>query len=149
MDRGAWWAAVCGVAKSWTRLSDFLFTLNFQALEKEMVIHSSVLAWRIPGMEEPDRLPSMGSHRVGHNWSDLAAASAAAWRRKRLPTAVFSSGKFHGQRSLAGYRLWGRKGSDMTEWLIHTRTHTHAHTYTHSVSDSSCRISSVVPYVVQ
>ena len=67
MNGGAWWAAVRGVAKSQTQLSDFPFTLNFHALEKEMATHSSVLAWRIPGMEEPDGLPSMGSHRVGHN----------------------------------------------------------------------------------
>ena len=77
MDRGAWWAAVHGVAKSWTRLSDFTFTFHFHALEKEMATHSSVLAWRIPGTEEPRGLLSMGSHRVGHNWSDLAAAVAA------------------------------------------------------------------------
>ena len=63
MDRGAWWAAVNGVAKSRTRLSDFTFTFHFPALEKEMATHSSVLAWRIPGMGEPDGLPSMGSHR--------------------------------------------------------------------------------------
>ena len=55
------------VAKSRTQLSDFTFTLHFHALEKEMAIHSSVLAWRIPGMAEPGGLPSMGSHRVGHN----------------------------------------------------------------------------------
>ena len=61
MDGGAWWAAVCGVAKSQTRLSDFLFTLNFHALEKEMATHPGVLAWRIPWMEEPGRLQSMGS----------------------------------------------------------------------------------------
>ena len=67
MDGGAWWAAVRGVAKSWTQLSDFPFTLNFHALEKEMATHSSVLAWRIPGMGEPSGLPSMGSHRVGHD----------------------------------------------------------------------------------
>ena len=73
MDGGAWWAAVHGVAKSWTRLSDFTFTFHFQALEKEMATHSSVLAWRIPGMGEPTGLPSMGSHRVGHDCSDLAA----------------------------------------------------------------------------
>ena len=65
--RGAWEAAVHGVAKSWTRLSDFTFTLHFYALEKEMATHSSVLAWRIPGTEEPSGLPSMGLHRVGHN----------------------------------------------------------------------------------
>ena len=74
MDRGAWWAAVHGVAKSRTRLGNFTFT--FHALKKEMATHSSVLAWRIPGMGEPGGLPSMGSHRVGHDWSDLAVAAA-------------------------------------------------------------------------
>ena len=74
MDRGAWWAAVHGVTKSWTWLSDFPFTFHFHALEKEMATHSSDLAWRIPGTEEPGGPLSMGSHRVGHNWSDLAAA---------------------------------------------------------------------------
>ena len=67
MDGGAWWAAVHGVAKSWTQLSDFTFTFHFHALEKEMATHSSVLAWRIPGMGEPGGLPSRGSHRVGHD----------------------------------------------------------------------------------
>ena len=66
MDGGAWWAAVHGVAKSWTQLSDFTFTFHFLALEKEMATHSSVLAWRIPGMGEPGGLPSMRSHGVGH-----------------------------------------------------------------------------------
>ena len=74
MGRGAWWAAVHGVAKSRTRLSDFTFTFHFHPLEKEMATHSSVLAWRIPGTGEPGGLPSMGSSRVGHEWSDLAAA---------------------------------------------------------------------------
>ena len=77
MDGGAWKAAVHGVAKSRTRLSDFTFTFHFYALEKEMATHSSVLAWRIPGTGEPVGLPSMGSHRVGHDWSDLAAAVMA------------------------------------------------------------------------
>ena len=67
MDRGAWWAAVHGVAKSRTRLSDFPFTFLFHALEKEIATHSSVLAWRILGTEEPGGLPSMGSHKVGHD----------------------------------------------------------------------------------
>ena len=67
MGGGAWWAAVHGVAKSRTRLSDFTFTFHFHALEKEMATHSSVLAWRIPGTGEPGGLPSVGSHRVGHD----------------------------------------------------------------------------------
>ena len=67
-----------GVAKSQTRLSDFTFTFLFHALEKETATHSSVLAWRIPGTGEPGGLPSTGSHRVRHDWSDLAAAAAAA-----------------------------------------------------------------------
>ena len=72
MDRGTWWAAVHGVARSRTQLSDFTF--HFHALEKEMTTHSSVLVRRIPGTGKPGGLPSMGSHRVGHDWSDLAAA---------------------------------------------------------------------------
>ena len=68
MGGGAWWAAVHGVAKSWSRLRDFNFTFHFLALEKEMATHSSVLAWRIPGTVELGGLPSMGSHRVGHDW---------------------------------------------------------------------------------
>jgi len=67
MEGGAWWAAVHGVAKSQTRLSDFTFIFHFHALEKEMATHSSVLAWRIPGTGEPGGLLSMGSHRVGHD----------------------------------------------------------------------------------
>ena len=67
MDGGTWWAAVHGVTKSWTQLSDFTFTCHFHALEKEMATHSSVLALRIPGTGEPVGLSSMGSHRVGHD----------------------------------------------------------------------------------
>ena len=74
-DGGAWWAAVHGVTKSRTRLRDFTFTFYFPALEKGLATHSSVLAWRIPGMGEPGGLPSMGSHRVGHDWRDLAVAA--------------------------------------------------------------------------
>ena len=76
MDREAWCAAVHGVARSWTRLSDFTFTFHFYALEKEMATHSRVLALRIPGTGAPGGLPSMGSHRVRHDWSDLTAAAA-------------------------------------------------------------------------
>ena len=66
-DGGAWWDAVHGVVENRARLSDFTFTFHFHALEKEMATHSSVLAWRIPGTEEPGRRPCMGSRRVGHN----------------------------------------------------------------------------------
>ena len=79
MDGRAWWAAVHAVSRSRTQLSDCIFTFHFHALEKEMATHSSVLAWRIPGTGEPGGLPSMGSHRVGHDWSDLAAAAAAGY----------------------------------------------------------------------
>ena len=104
MDEEAWWAAVHGVAKSWTWLSDFTFTSHFHALEKEMATHSSVLGWKIPGMGEPGGLPSMGSHRVGHDWSNL------------LVVVVFSFGESHGQRNLEGYSPWGHK-----ELATHTR----------------------------
>jgi len=67
MGGGTWWAAVHEVTKSWTQLSDFTFTFLLHALEKEMATHSSVLAWRIPGMGEPGGLLSMRSHRVGHD----------------------------------------------------------------------------------
>ena len=71
MDRGAWKAAVHGVAEDRTRLSDFPFTFHFHALEKEMATHSSVLAWRIPGTGEPGGLPSMGSHKSRTRESDM------------------------------------------------------------------------------
>ena len=80
MDGGAWWAVVHGVTKGRTRLSDFPFTFHFHALEREMATHSSFLVWRIPGMGEPGELPSMWSHGVGHDWSDLAVANT--WTRK-------------------------------------------------------------------
>ena len=67
MDRGAWWAAVHGVTKSWTRLSDFTFTFHFHALEKEMATHASTLAWKIQWTEEPGGLPSVWLYRVGHD----------------------------------------------------------------------------------
>ena len=76
MGGGAWWAAVHGATKSRTLLSNFIFNFHFHALEKEMATHSSVLAWRIPGTGEPGGLLSLGSHRVGHPWSDSAAAAA-------------------------------------------------------------------------
>ena len=90
MDGGAWWAAVHGVAKSRTQLSDFTFTFHFHALEREMATHSSVLAWRTPGTGKPGGLPSMGSHRVRSDWSDLAAAAAVPEDRVLLfPSPLF------------------------------------------------------------
>ena len=78
VDGGAWKAAVHGVAEGRTWLSHSTFTFHFHALEKKMATHSSALAWRIPEMAEPGGLPSMGSHRVGHDWSDLAAEHSLA-----------------------------------------------------------------------
>ena len=93
IDGGAWWAALHGVTKSQTRLSDFTFTFHFPALEKEMATHSSVLAWRIPGMGEPGVLLSMRSPKVRHDWSDLAAAAAVACHfisvNKIIPWAAY------------------------------------------------------------
>ena len=87
MDGGAWWAALHGVTKSWTRLSDFTFTFHFHALEKEMATHSSVLAWRIPGTGEPGGLPSMGSQ----SWTRLKRLSSSSSKGLRkeivLPTS--------------------------------------------------------------
>ena len=80
---GALKAEVHVVAKSWTWLSDFTFTFHFHTLENEMATHSSILAWGIPGTGEPGGLPSTGSHRVGHDWSDLAAAAGAAISYKK------------------------------------------------------------------
>ena len=84
MDGRAWWDAVHGVPTSRTQLSNFTFTFHFHAVEKEVATHSSVLAWRIPGTGEPGGLPSMGSHRVGHDWSDLAAAVAFSFQLKNF-----------------------------------------------------------------
>ena len=88
MGRGAWWAAVHGVAKSQTRLNNFTFTFHFHALQKEMAAHSSVLAWGILGRAETGGLPSMGSHRVGHDWSNLAAAVVRLRRGRSIAATV-------------------------------------------------------------
>ena len=105
MDGGAWWAAVHGVAKSRTWLSDFTFTFHFHALEEEMATHSSFLAWRIPGTAGPGGLPSMGSHRVGHDWSNLAAAAALLWGIGM---------------NISPYYRWGDKGTKKwSNWHVH------------------------------
>ena len=106
---GALWAAVHGVAKSRTRLSDFTFIFPFHALEKEMAAYSSVLAWRIPGTGEPGGLSSVGSHRVGHDWSDLAAAAFTKRYKPRLktPSIVKLENNFwHPKLTLAESRLY-------------------------------------------
>ena len=85
-------------------------------VEKAMAPHSSTLAWKIPWMEEPGGLQSMGSHRVGHDWAtSLSLFTFMHWRRKWQPTPVFLPGESQGQRSLVGCHLWGRTESDTTE----------------------------------
>ena len=105
MDGGAWWAAVHGVAKSRTRLSDFTFTFHFHVLEKEMATHSSVLVWRIPGTAEP-----VG----GTAYTVMGLSDKESQRRQWHLTPVLLPGKSHGWRSL-GCRLRGRTESDTTE----------------------------------
>ena len=98
MDGGAWWAAVHGVAKSRTWLSDLTFTFHFHALEKEMATHSSTLAWKIPWTEEPGRLQSMALLRVRHGWTTaLSLFTFMHWRRKWQPTPVFLPGVSQGR----------------------------------------------------
>ena len=139
MDGGAWKAAVHGVAEGRTRLSDFTFTFHFHALETEMATHSSVLAWRIPGTGEPSGLLPMESHRVGHDWCDLAAIGAVAQMVKNLPamqeTQVWSLGqedplekgmathssilawKVSWTEEPEGYSPWTHKESDINDQL--------------------------------
>ena len=122
-DRGAWWAAVHGVARSRTQLSDFTFTFHFHALEKEMATYSSVLAWRIPGTAEPGGLLSMGSHRVGHDWSDLAAA---AWLKKvsSLAHSSWSQIGLHSFLPSSVLKLW--IGVIVTDYLVQSLGHFYA-----------------------
>ena len=131
MDGGAWWAAVHGVEKSRTWLSYFAFTFHCHALEKEMATHSSILAWRIPGTGEPGGLPSMGSHRVGHDWSDLAAAAAAAVIKELFLKHLFqqcSVWVILGQTcvfSVPSKKSLEEKGPERTVLIMWQNFHTH------------------------
>ena len=123
-DRGAWQATAHTVAKSRTWLSYWacviiqilLLVRLYGKMEKAMAPHSSTLAWKIPWTEEPGGLQSMESLRVGHDWAtSLSLFTFMHWRRKWQPAPVFLPGESQGQRSLVGFRLWGRTESDMTE----------------------------------
>ena len=131
MDGGAWWAADHGVAMSRKRLSDFTFTFYFHALEKEMATHSSILAWRMPGMGELGGLPSMGSHTVGHDWSDLAVAAA---ERTEKNSKVFSrpgesrpalsfKGKIFRRKALTLNMAQSRYARKQGAWIEHEKAH--------------------------
>ena len=149
MDRGAWWAAVHGVAKSRTWLSDFTFIFHFHTLEKEMAIHSSVLAWRIPGTGEPGGLLSMGLHRVGHYWSDLAAVAAAV--------AVKMITK-HNDASTNALHLWVKSLQHPEPWIylfISTFTPTnstkspHQNGTHHSLTTPEKNCSALLPFLLK
>ena len=99
MDGGAWWATVRGVTNSRTQLNDFTFNFHFHALEKETANHSSVLALRIPATGEPSGLPSLGSHRVWHNWSDLAAAEGLQTVKTWLEGLLWNGGRGEKRRN--------------------------------------------------
>ena len=114
--RGAWWSAIYGIAQSRTRLKRLSSSSNQCLSEKAMAPHSSTLAWKIPWTEEPGRLQSMGSLRVGHDSvTSLLLFTLMHWRRKWQPTPVFLPGESQGRGSLVGCRLWGRTESDTTE----------------------------------
>ena len=113
-DGGAWWAAVYGVAQSRTRLKRL--SSSSSSMYVCLCVYSSTLAWKIPWTEEPVRLQSMGSLRVGHDWvTSLSLFTFMHWRRKWQPTPVFLPGESQGRGSLVGCRLWGRTESETTE----------------------------------
>ena len=116
MDRGAWWAAVHGVSKSWIQLSDFTFTFHFHSLEKEMATHSSVLAWRVSPRDEGAwwaAIYGVTQSRTRLKW--LSSSKLALPRRRQWhPTPVLLPGKSHGWRSLVGCSPWGRSLSLFT-----------------------------------
>ena len=122
MDGGAWWAAVHGVAKSWTRLSDFTFTFYFHELEKEMATHSSVLAWRIPGTGEPSGQLSMGSCRVRHDWNNLACTHALekemATHSSILPWRIPGTEEPSGLSSVGSHRVRQLSSSSSSSIIV-------------------------------
>ena len=108
MDRGAWWAAVHGVSQSWTWLK--WLSMHACMQWRRMATHSSTLAWKVPWTEEPGRLQSMESQRVGHDWAtSLSLFTFMHWRRKWQPTPVFLPGESQGWGSLVGCRLRGHR----------------------------------------
>ena len=114
------YSAVHGVTKNWTQLSDFTFTFHFHALEKEMATHSSVLAWRIPGTGLPGGLPSMGSRRVGHDWSDLAVAGVySPWNSPGQNTGVGSRSLLQGIFPMQG----SNPGLSHCRWTLYCLSH--------------------------
>ena len=124
MDREAWRAVVHRVKKSWTQLKRFSMYASchiwvYQIITlytKAMAPHSSTLAWKIPWMEKPGRMQSMGSWRVGHDWAtSLSLFTSMPWRRKWQPTPVFLPGESQGWGSLVGCCLGGCTESDTTE----------------------------------
>ena len=134
MDRGAWWAPMNGVSKSWTQMSKYHILekrqcmlenwfinhrrpKKFDLFDKAMATHSSTLAWKIPWTEGPGGLQSMGSLGVGHDWAtSLSVFTFMHWRRKwQQPTPAFLPGESQGWGSLVGCHLWGRTESDTTE----------------------------------
>ena len=133
---------------AFARLSDFTFTFHFHALEKEMATHFSVLAWRIPGTGKPGGLPSMGSYRVGHDWSDSAAAAAVSWENhssfqgclsNQMPASQdmfhdeqISSLHTHTHTHTHTHRLFHAKHVPWQANKLPTQTHTHTHTHTHT-----------------
>ena len=111
---GAGHTVMCSPEKLWIRWTQMSLS------EKEMATHTSTLAWRVPWLEEPGRLQSMGLQRVGNDWATSLSFYSSFWRRKWQPTPVFLPGESHGQRGLVSYSLWGCKESDTTKQLTHT-----------------------------
>ena len=129
------WRSLVGCSPWGHELSDFTFTFHFHALEKEMAAHSSVLAWRIPGMGEPGGLPSMGSHRVGYDWSDLAAAAGT---KVRPFSIVYPFSISEAVFNCCGISPVQDQVLFNSQWAVNQDfTHTHTHTHTHSTSRCS------------